>query len=307
MRVLIAEDDPISRRVLEATLKKWGHEVQVACDGAEAWEMFQDADVPKLGIIDWMMPGIDGVELCKRVRKIAGKDRSYIYLILLTAKGQSSDVVEGLEAGADDYITKPFDNSELKARLQAAKRVLDLEDELLTAQETLRYQATHDSLTGIWTRAAIFEILEKELDRSEREDKPVGVAVVDIDRFKSVNDTYGHDAGDLVLRQTAKILVSKMRKYDAIGRIGGEEFLIVLPGCPLETIATRAEELRSAFANTEIPVSGGTVSLTLCMGVTTSRELSTVDPETLVQAADAAMYEAKRSGRNRVEIARSAA
>jgi len=302
LRILIAEDDSISRRILEATLAKWGYEVVVTRDGVEAWQALKADDAPKLAILDWMMPGMDGVEVCRRVRQLC-EGGSYIYVILLTTKGQKEDIIAGMEAGADDYITKPFDSGELHVRLRAAKRMLDLESQLLAAQEALRDEALHDSLTGLWNRPAILEILQKELSRSARQNVCVGLILADIDHFKSINDNFGHKTGDTVLQRVAQIMHSNLRSYDSIGRYGGEEFLIVMPGCDPHDAAGRAEAIRAHVSNTRIMLQRRTISLSVSMGVTASREYEAPDTDTLIQAADMAMYEAKRAGRNRVETA----
>ena len=240
MRVLIAEDDPVSRRVLETMLMRWGYETVVACDGAQAWEALNVSDPPRLAILDWMMPGKSGVDVCQLVR--LGGQTEYLYIILLTARGRMEDIIEGMNAGADDYITKPFDSGELKVRLRAAKRILDLQAELIAAREALREQATHDSLTSLWNRAAILDILREELTRAARDGKPLGVMMADLDEFKKVNDTHGHKAGDVVLAEAANRMRQSTRPYDRIGRYGGEEFLIVVPGCDLPSAEHAAQQ-----------------------------------------------------------------
>lgn len=303
MRILIAEDDPVSCRLLEATLVKWGHQVVVTHNGDEAWNALQRDDAPSLAIIDWMMPGVDGVEICRRTRAQSKTTSPYRYLVLLTAKTQTEDMIEGMNAGADDYITKPFEFEQLRVRLRAAKRILDLESNLLTTQKALRHQAMHDHLTGLWNRSAVIAILGRELARARREDRVVSVVVADIDHFKRVNDEYGHAAGDEILCQTARILDVNLREYDAVGRYGGEEFLIIMPGCDLENARRRADQLRTTVENAKILVSEASISLTLCMGVANSSGYATKEADAIIQAADAAMYVAKRNGRNRVELA----
>jgi len=300
LQVLIAEDDRVSRRILQSTLAKWGYDVVVTRDGDQAWSVLQRPDAPSLAIVDWMMPGLDGLELCRRVRERHEPSRSYTYIILLTGNSQREDIITGMDAGADDYVTKPFDSGELRARLRAAQRVLDLEAQLLQSQQALQHQANHDSLTGLLNRSAILGILVKELTRAQREGKPVAVILADIDYFKRINDTHGHEAGDVALRETARTMQAAMRPYDTIGRYGGEEFLIVMPGCDEPTAAQRAEGIRRSVGKAEIIAAGQAISLTVCMGVTAWHEGSPVSTDTLIQAADAAMYSAKRSGRNRV-------
>ena len=303
MRILVAEDDPVSRRLLESYMAKWGYEAVVASDGAEAWERLQAADAPRLALLDWMMPGLDGVEVCGRVRQRA--QQPYTYILLLTAKDEKLDVIEGLESGADDYLTKPFHSQELKARLRVGKRILDLEDGLLAAREVLQFKATHDQLTGLWNRGAILDTLHRELARSRRESGSVGVLLADLDHFKSINDDHGHLAGDQVLRETARRLTSSVRIYDAVGRYGGEEFLIVVPGCNALTARTKAEQLRAAIGSRPVKTTEGAIPVTASIGaVAASGEVdANANADALLRAADAALYRAKAAGRNRVELA----
>jgi len=194
--VLIAEDDPICRRVLHSRLGKWGFRVITAEDGLEAWEILRQGNPPDLIILDWIMPGIDGPELCRRIRE--RQHVIYPYILLVTGKDETQDVVRGLEAGADDYLSKPVDPGELRARLQAGKRILNLQHELIQAREELRFQANHDALTGILSRSAILNALDRELQRGARSGTPTGILMMDLDRFKRLNDTYGHLSGDAI-------------------------------------------------------------------------------------------------------------
>lgn len=293
MKVLVAEDDPISRRLLEATLTKWGHSVVVAPNGIEALHLLESDDGPRLAILDWMMPGMDGLQVCRKLR--ADNADRYVYIILLTARHEKADLAQGIEAGADDYITKPFESVELKARLLAGSRIIELEEQLFEAQEQLRYQAMHDSLTGVWSRAAILGRLDAELSRSQRLGTSVTVILADIDRFKQVNDTYGHQTGDAVLRQVAGRMSGAVRAYDCVGRYGGEEFLIVLPGCDSSTAQALAERLlQSVRQDTEH-------SVTCSFGVATTAP-GYFEAQHLIGAADAALYRAKAEGRDRVVV-----
>jgi diguanylate cyclase (GGDEF)-like protein len=299
LRILIAEDDAISRRLLETILGKWGYEVVVALDGEQAWQVLQTENSPRLVILDWMMPGMDGIELCRRVRERLSVP--YVYVLLLTARSQREDLLQGMEAGADDYVTKPFDANELKVRLRAGRRILDLQEQLMAAQEQLRDQASRDPLTGIWNRTAVFEVLRREVARSERESSPLAVAMADLDHFKNLNDTYGHMAGDAVLREATRRMSTCIRSYDAIGRYGGEEFLVVLPGCDEQSAAGRAERLRGAIVNKPFDTSEGRITVTCSLGVASTSNGANGDVESLLRAADAALYRAKANGRNRVE------
>jgi two-component system cell cycle response regulator len=301
VRVLIAEDDLISRRLLESFLQKWGYEVVLAAEGNAAWQTLQQADAPRLAILDWMMPGKDGVQICREIRQL--QDQPYIYVLLLTAKGQKLDLLSGLEAGADDYLTKPFDPHELRARLRAGQRIIELQEQLINAQDVLRKQAVHDSLTGLWNRRGILDFLRREVARASRENSSVAVAIIDVDHFKSVNDTYGHLAGDAVLCEIARRLGSTMRAYNALGRYAGDEFLGVISGCNAAGALSFAENLRRRIDSEPIRTAEGVIPTTLSVGVALgcdSRELSIDD---LLRAADMALYRSKSAGRNHAELA----
>ena len=296
--VLIAEDDPIGRRMLQNRLAKWGYQVITTENGLEAWEILQQGNAPDLLILDWMMPGIDGPELCRRIRE--KQHPIYPYILLVTGKDDTQDVVRGLGAGADDYLSKPFDPTELRARLQVGKRILGLQHELIQAREALRFQANHDALTGILSRAAILSLLDRELQRGARAGTSTGILMMDLDHFKMVNDTYGHVTGDAVLKEVAHRINQAVRSYDFLGRYGGEEFLAVLSECCPTDLHTIAERVRSAVADIPIYTAATTLSVTISVGgVVTSNLAPGVD---LLSAADAVLYEAKAKGRNRVEI-----
>jgi len=300
VKILIADDSIVSRHLLEATLRKWGYDVAVACDGQQALDLLQGDEAPALAILDWMMPGLTGLEVCRRIRQRSREP--YIYILLLTSKSQKEDLIEGMEAGADDYITKPFDQHELQVRLRAGKRLADLQAELLSAREALREQATRDSLTHIWNRSSILEMLSRELARAERERTPVGVVIVDLDHFKNVNDSHGHLAGDAVLCEAARRMQGAIRHYDSIGRYGGEEFLILLPGCDEQSSFTQAERLRRQIENAEMSLNETCLRLTASFGVTCAMPGDPWTPEGLIRKADEALYLAKKLGRNRAQF-----
>ncbi|MBI4480946.1 MAG: diguanylate cyclase [Acidobacteria bacterium] len=301
MKVLIADDDIVNRRILEKFLEKWGYEVFTATDGSEAWEMLQKQDTPRLVILDWMMPGLDGAQICREIRK--RNDAFYTYIVMVTAKFQKQDILDGLEAGADDYLTKPFDSNELRARLRSGRRILELHEELLRSREQLQHQASHDAMTGVWNHAAILEILRAELARSRREKHSVGIVLLDLDNFKKVNDCYGHLAGDSVLREVVRRLHAHLRSYDFIGRYGGEEFLVVLPNSKPETAVKQAERLRLAISETPLDNPEGNIPITVSLGVSVSCGTMAKEDDSLLKAADVALYRAKNLGRNRVEAA----
>jgi two-component system, cell cycle response regulator len=301
MRILIADDEPVSRRVLQGLLVKWGYEVVVVADGYASWEYLKEVDAPRMALLDWMMPGLNGVDVCRKLR--ATRPQPYTYMLLLTAKDAKESVVEGLESGADDYLTKPFHPQELKARLRVGLRLLELEDTLVQAREAMRFKATHDVLTEVWNRGAILEMLEREVVRSRREGASLGVVIGDLDHFKSVNDTYGHLAGDSVLREVSKRMLASVRSYDMIGRYGGEEFLLLLPGCNREVTADKAEQLRTAVAQRPIDTMGGSLQITMSLGGVAVANWPADSANQILQMADAALYHAKEEGRNRVVMA----
>ena len=304
MRVLIADDSIVSRHLLEVMLRKWGFDVVSASDGNQAWDILQSPDAPRLAILDWMMPGMTGLDVCRRLRQSAREP--YIYILLLTSKGLREDLIEGMESGADDYVSKPFDEHELNARLRAGTRLVELQAELLDAREALREQATKDSLTRVWNRSSILDILDRELARSTREAGPVGLVLLDLDHFKSINDTHGHFAGDAVLQEAAWRLRNSIRTYDSIGRYGGEEFLILLPGCDEQSTFGQAERLRTRLAADMLVASEATFHITASFGCTSALPGSQITSESLIRKADEALYVAKKLGRNRVELLSSA-
>lgn len=302
MKVIIAEDDPVSRKVLENTLRRWGYEVTVAQNGKEAYEALLKPDAPRLAILDWMMPEMDGPTVCRALRQSPGGE--YYYLILLTAKGTKDDTVAGLEAGADDYVVKPFNMRELQVRVRCGERIVKLQSDLLAAQEELRVQATHDPLTGLFNRAAIYEALERERSRLQREGGCLSVIMLDLDHFKNINDTHGHAAGDAVLRDIARRIDEASRSYDLVGRVGGEEFLLIMPNAPLTAAADVAERIRRVVMETPVAFGQTALNVTVSLGVASTvvtEDGASMDE--LVQAADEALYRGKESGRNRVVVA----
>ncbi len=302
MRILIAEDDPVSRRLLEATLTRWDYEVVVACDGLSAVDLLERDDAPSLALLDLVMPGLNGDQVCRRFRERL-RDR-YIYIVLLTAKSHKCDLIHGLNAGADDYLVKPVDPMELKARLNTGRRILGLQDQLIAAREAMRRQAMRDSLTGAWNHAAILDILRREQSRSAREvGGGISVILADLDHFKQVNDTFGHLAGDAALCEVHRRMAAVMRPYDTVGRYGGEEFLIVLPDCDEADTARFCERLRGAIADEPLRYNGQEISVTLSVGAAVHDGSAPTDAQALLQAADSALYRAKDAGRNCVVLA----
>jgi two-component system, cell cycle response regulator len=298
--VLLVEDSPIYQRIVSGHLKNWGFKVQTATDGAQAWEMLQAPDSPRLVVMDWVMPKLSGVDLCRRLRSRPDTD-PYIYTLLLTGKDSQSDLLSAMDAGVDDYLAKPFDELELKARLMSGKRVVDLQDQLVRAREVMRYAASYDSLTGLMNRKEVLDALTRELARSKREGRPLALLLADVDHFKAVNDTLGHMFGDEALKEVGRRLQSKLRIYDSVGRYGGEEFLLVFPGCELTSALIRADQIRSFVCSTPVSTMGKDRKITVSLGVVVADGPAEVKIEDLLHQADLALYEAKKKGRNRVE------
>jgi len=297
MKVLIADDSAPSRTLLKAALLRWGYEVITVENGARAWDILASEEAPPMAVLDWVMPLMTGPEVCRRVRET--RREPYTYLLLLTSKHTKDEIVEGMDAGADDYVVKPWDEHELQVRLRAGKRIVDLQMDLLRAREELRERASKDLLTMLPNRAAIDDTLEQEFARCHRDRRTVGIILLDIDHFKKINDTHGHFAGDAVLRETATRLRSNMRTYDQVGRYGGEEFLIVLPNCDLEQARLQAERIRGMLYDRPMMIEGDEIRVTASFGVTISDGVSG-PPDIFVRVADEALYKAKATGRNRV-------
>lgn len=295
-RVLVADDNIVSRRPLEVALRKWGYEVVPAASGTEAWRILQEETAPRIAILDWMMPGMSGPEVCMMVRKL--KREYYTYIIMLTSRSEREDFISGMQSGADDYLVKPPDFNELTLRLGPARRIVEIETELLRVKEELKVRATRDALTSLWNRGATLELLVREISRVQREHSPMGLVLVDLDYFKKVNDSFGHLVGDSVLRETAIRMLGTVRPYDSVGRYGGEEFLVILPGCDLEAATVKAEALRHAVADAPMHIGACTVHLTASFGVTSLSGGPAIPPDLVIERADSALYMAKHAGRN---------
>ncbi len=298
MKILVAEDDDYLCGILKSALEGSGYEVLTAPDGKQAWDILQGEDAPRLAILDRKMPGMNGLEICRMVRE--ARTEPYTYIILLTALDQKKDIIAGMEAGADDYIAKPFDIDELEVRLKAGVRTVKLHENLVTVKEELIVKAARDSLTSLWNHGEIIAILERELNHADRKGTAVGVLMADLDKFKAVNDTYGHLAGDDVLKETAERLLSAMRPYDMVGRYGGEEFLIIIPECDCQSAASLAERICTSITAEAFQTSEGEIPVSISIGVSCSRKAGKA--EKLIKEADDALYEAKNKGRNRFEI-----
>lgn len=310
MRVLIAEDDAVSRMILRRAVEKLGHECIATSDGIEAWEAFLDNPDVDVIISDWMMPGLDGLALCERIRQYTGKREGYPFFIFLTALGDKGHLLEGMKAGADDYLSKPLDREELGARLLAAARVTSLHRQLNKQKEELERlnfelfaQARRDPLTKLGNRLLLREDLKTLSAQAERYGHRYSALLCDVDYFKLYNDLYGHMKGDSVLQGVAETMLRTFRTGDASYRFGGEEFLTILPEQSLEASAVAAERLRAAVEDLAIPHENspeGVVTVSCGLAELASGEKKTVDE--LLKQADAALYEAKERGKNNVAV-----
>ncbi|MFP4391941.1 MAG: diguanylate cyclase [Desulfohalobiaceae bacterium] len=312
MKILVAEDDPASRVMLQNMLQRWGYEVLAVEDGSRAWEALQAEEPPQIAILDWVMPEPDGLQICRLVReRLAPKpdcdqdpecvdldQAGYIYLILLSAKAGKEHLVQGLKAGADDYIPKPFNAEELQARLRVGHRIINLQSRLLNTQAQLQQLARIDHLTCSYNRRAILELLKQELNRTRREHGQLSLAMLDIDHFKSINDQFGHQIGDIVLQECIRRTEEILRKYDLVGRFGGEEFLLVFPNTNLEQAEMICTRVKESISSQPIRAQDKKVGCTVSLGVTTWNGQDSLDQ--LIMQVDAAMYKAKDMGRNMV-------
>lgn len=298
MKILIAEDDFISCTALENNLKEWGYEVVSARDGNEAWELAKKNDI-RLAILDWNMPGINGIELSHKIRnEYQEEDSKYVYIILLTGRGGQEDIIQGLSTGADDYMTKPYSFVELKYRIQNGERIIKNEDKRIKL-------ANLDNLTKLWNRNKIFEFLDTELSKGERENIPTGVVMIDIDHFKRINDRYGHLVGDEVLVEVACRLKKAIRPYDRIGRYGGDEILVVLPNCNEKEAKSIAKRLYDSVTREKIPTEVGSLKLNISIGCVSNENYLEVSKMELIQASDNALLSAKKKGRDRIILSKS--
>jgi len=298
MKILIAEDDSISCQALENNLKEWGYDVISARDGNQAWEIARANDI-RLAILDWNMPGLDGIELSHKIRnEYQREDSKYIYIILLTGRGEQEDIIQGLSTGADDYMTKPYSFVELKYRVQNGERIIKNEDKRIML-------ASLDNLTKLWNRNKIFSFLDMELERGERENTPTGVVMIDIDHFKQINDRYGHLIGDEILVEVAGRLKKAIRPYDKIGRYGGDEIFVVLPKCGNQEAKIIAKRLYNSVTKTKIPTEVGSLKINISIGCVSNEKFPQVSKMQLIQASDNALLSAKKKGRDRIILSRS--
>lgn len=300
MKILIAEDELILRMIIQEALESFGYECLLAEDGEKAWELFQSTQDVDVIISDWMMPGMDGLELCRRVR--AGRKNGYTYFMFLTALGDKGHLLSGMQMGADDFLAKPLDPDELQARMIAASRVTSLHRRLAEQNVEMFEQARTDPLSQLGNRLRLHEDLEVLQGRVERYGHSYSAVMLDIDCFKTYNDEYGHLAGDEVLSTVARTLVEQSRSGDVLYRYGGEEFLVVMPEQSLESAVVGAERMRRAVEG--LAISHGAKDppgvVTISAGVATLLPGESKTTSNLLKEADAALYSAKESGRNRI-------
>jgi two-component system cell cycle response regulator len=297
--ILLVEDEPIARLMTSRQLTRAGYNVEVVSNGAEALDMMKRRFFP-LMLTDWDMPQMDGVQLCKAVREMPLE--GYVYTILLTAREGKANVIEGLAAGADDYLTKPPDDNELRARLNTGRRILKLEQSLRQANRRIHLLSITDALTSTYNRRHLMERLPQELERARRYGRPLAIALCDVDYFKNINDTYGHQTGDEVLKRIAVLLMNATRKeIDWVARYGGEEFLIVLPEASVSDAIAFAEKIRTTIADHPFEIKGQAVKLSSSFGVAGYDSApSDASVDSLIACADLCLYRSKESGRDRV-------
>lgn len=298
MKVLVADDDRPTRLMVSSLVRRLGYEPCEASDGLEALAALRSPRPPRLAVLDWVMPGLDGVRLCRTIRCESADH--YTYIILLTGKDSTDEMVEGLDSGADDLVAKPVETEVLRARLRSGQRVLELQEQLIQARERLREQAHRDALTGLLNRGRIMEVMLDVVARCRRTNQSMGLAMCDLDHFKAINDTYGHLAGDEVLRHAAQQLKAGLRSYDHVGRYGGEEFLIVLPDCDAAQLRDIAERLRQQVFTSPAPYRDESISLSMSVGAVVHTPHKHTSANDLLLRADECLFEAKRAGRNRV-------
>lgn len=297
MKVLIADDSPTARFALRKNLTSWGYEVVEASEGKKAWSLLNEADPPRIAVLDWMMPGLDGVEICRKLRERA--NGPFVYTILLTSKNEQEDLVYGLENGAHNFQSKPYSPIELRSHINVGKRLVESDDKIKEYAEEMERLATTDSLTGIFNRRHFLELGEKEMSRTQRYFRPMSVLLIDVDHFKNINDTFGHAAGDKTLKILTETCINALRENDLFGRLGGEEFAVILPENDEKCAADVAERLRKTMEELKITIDDKMIRFTISIGVASHRT-NDKSIENILKRADDALYKAKKCGRNRV-------
>ena len=301
MRALVADSDPDRLRQLEGWLTQWGYDVWPARNGIEAWNRLSSEKAPVVAVLAWQMDAMHGIDVCRRIRLQPELPTSYV--LLIAERREPDYLLEGLNAGADDFLLAPFDPVETRARVRTGARIVEVEEALRASQEALRVQSTRDGVTGSWNHAAILDMLSKERERARRKSGSVAIVLADLDELRKVNENLGHPIGDELLREAARRMNSSVRPYDAVGRYGGDEFLIVLPGSDGLGALTVAERIRENFAKRPVHTSAGPVPMTISLGVASEGGEAVTDSAALLQAADSALKRAQQNGRNRAALA----
>ncbi|MBD3277945.1 MAG: diguanylate cyclase [Candidatus Aegiribacteria sp.] len=298
MKIIIADDDPISRKILSKVVSDMDYDPITVDNGRDALDCIRHNDCSVV-LLDWMMPGMDGIEVCREIRRMETENEHVCYIIINSAREGSDDISWALKAGANDYISKKTDSLELKARIGVGVRTAQLEKKLIDLNNRLKFLVRTDSLTGLLNHAAILKELSMELDRGKRDNSSTSVLMIDLDRFKAVNDTYGHQTGDRVLMNFANLLLQSCRSFDRIGRYGGEEFLIVLPRTNAEESVSIGNRIRSNTVDLPVDEKNENLRITCSIGCCTAT-MSEKHSSSIVAAADSALFRAKKAGRNTV-------
>ncbi len=298
MKILVADDDRVSLMMMRRMLLPRGYEVLTVSDGAAAVQAILQDDGPRLVLLDWMMPSLTGLEVCRAVRSSVRK--GYVYIILLSAKGSKEDLITGLQAGADDFLSKPCHPEELAARLRTGHRILQLEDGLVEARDQMHFKATHDALTQVLNRGAIVHTLEQHIEQTRSSSKSAAVLLCDVDHFKHINDTYGHPVGDEVLRSIAHRLGSITLGNDTVGRFGGEEFLLVLEDVDRDRVGALGTNICEMIRSSPVETSAGPITVSISVGIVQVDGFDTAcQVDDVLKRADILLYQAKRQGRDR--------
>lgn len=311
MKVLVADNDTMTRVILARHLEKWGFEPVTADDGESAWEALGNDDHPRIAILDWEMPGIDGIEICERLRN-RPHDR-LVYVILLTAKSSEDDMALALKSGAHSFVTKPVSEALLCSHVSVGCRLITAEDrlnDLIGKMEAIAEDRAHqllkadqlartDCLTGVKNRRGLYEVAEAEIRRAQRYSRPLSLIAFDIDHFKGINDSWGHDAGDDVLRDLARVCADELREGDTLGRIGGDEFVVLLPETKQSAAVAVAERVRQSIEEFTFSVGDSTIQATVSVGIASLFPIDGASVDVLMKRADEALYVAKGNGRNR--------